>query len=93
VAACPTTLQPTPCLTDGVGCVSGTFTPTYASFGVAIYCIPNSINTNVNLQSIFGLNLDTFNTWIYDLNVGYGILLVAAAVAMVSSLIFFCMVR
>ena len=92
VASCPTVAnQVTNCLADSVNCISGTFTPTYTSFAINSYCIPNSIADGVNIESIFKFN--SYEKWAYDLREGWIVLLVAALAAIVLSLVFFVFVR
>lgn len=66
VASCPSVAnQVTNCLADSVNCIGGTFTPTYTSFALDEYCIPDSIGDDINIESIF--NFNSYEKWAYDL--------------------------
>jgi hypothetical protein len=46
------------CLPDGVNCpASGLFAAPYASFVLETYCLPSVLGNNVNIQSLFNLNV------------------------------------
>jgi len=81
----------TNCLADLVNCIGGTFTPTYTSFSLDHYCIPNTIGSDINLEVIF--NFNSYEKWAYDLREGWVVLLVAVLAAIVLSLMFFVFVR
>lgn len=80
------------CLPDSVNCPStGVYSSTYASFSLDTYCIPSNLGNNVNVESLFNLNV--FEEWTYDLQKGYVVLILAVVAAVVLSLLFFVFVR
>lgn len=92
VVSCPTVVNvATSCLADGGSCVGGTFTPTYSSFALESYCIPNSVGDNINIETIF--NFDSYEQWAYELREGWPVLAVAVLAAIILSLLFFVFVR
>jgi hypothetical protein len=92
VSECPQTANaPASCLTDSTNCLAGSFTPTYSSFPLETYCIPNTIGQDINLGSVFDLN--SFENWAYDLGQGWIVLAVSVGAAVLLSLLFFVFVR
>lgn len=79
-----------PCLTDSVTCLTGTFAASYASFALDIYCVPTDVS-KVSIESIF--QTTSYEAWVYDLQTGWVVLLLAAGAAIILSLMFFVFVR
>lgn len=80
----------TSCLTDTVTCLNGQFTPKYASFALDNYCVPNDVS-NINIESVF--NPNAYESWVYDIQTAWVVVILAAVAAMLLSLLFFIFVR
>lgn len=89
---CPTAnnLQ-TPCLLDKVNCVTSPYTNPVATFTFDFYCVPDLSVSGTNISLFF--DYSAYESWVFDLQKGYLVLVGAALAAMVCSLVFLLVVR
>jgi hypothetical protein len=78
------------CKIDSGTCKTGSFSAPYASFSLDTYCVPNDV-VDINIESVF--KPGAYEEWVYDLQTGWVVLLLAAVAAMILSLLFFVFVR
>lgn len=94
VSQCPSTNTTTvTCLPDGVNCFSTnpTITASYATTSFLNYCVPTFTVNNQDISQAF--NSNAFTAWAVDLQRGWMVLVGAAVIAMVASLLFLLVIR
>lgn len=83
------------CLPDGAHCVqngtTSTITASYDTITFDYFCVPTISIANQDITQ--NINTNVLRAWALDLTVGWQILLGAAVLSMLSSLVFLCFVR
>jgi hypothetical protein len=79
------------CLKDSVGCLNGTITSNYTTSTFDTFCVPTTNVNNQDLSQI--LNTNIYSAWATDLRQGWIVLVSAAGIAMVASLLFLFALR
>lgn len=91
VSKCPTLSQTVSCLPDQSQCTNNTITSTYDTIQFDYFCVPSLSIANEDITQ--KLNTNVLRAWALDLTVAWQILIGAAIVSMVASMLFLCFVR
>lgn len=92
VSQCPSDNTTTvSCLFDNTTCTSSTITSSYATTSFLNYCVPTLTVNNQDITQAF--NSNALTAWAVDLQRGWMVLVGAAVIGMVASLLFLLVIR